>query len=151
MLLAGGGEKERFWSSSEHSVLKKACPLEKPFNRSLTDWGMGNALLQPALAVVSHLRGEKTEKLMYVHSPEAQTHLIIGLENTSPLPHLTTTLLKAHWQQFLLPSPTCVTIKKKLQSIPKGKKRNLKRQRKHQKQTWQESWIYERRNVRHYD
>ena len=38
-------------------------------------------------------------------------------------PHLTTTSLKAYLQQFRLPSTTCLVIKKKLQGIPKGKKK----------------------------
>lgn len=52
----------------------------------------------------------------------------------------TTTLPKASLQQSPLPGTPCPVIKKKLQEILKGKKHNLKRQRKHQKQTWQKCW-----------
>lgn len=41
LLLAGRGEKEIFWSKSEHSVLlNKNCPQEKLVNQGLTYWGI---------------------------------------------------------------------------------------------------------------
>lgn len=61
-------------------------------------------------------------------------------------PHLTTALLKSYLGTFLLPRTSCPTVKNKLQVIPKSN--NLKRQSKHQLQTWQGCWNYETRNLK---
>lgn len=48
--------------------------------------------------------------------------LVIGLQNAALPPHLTTILLKVYLQQFLLPSTSHSTIKKKLPHIAKENK-----------------------------
>lgn len=48
--------------------------------------------------------------------------LVIGLQNAALPPHLTTILLKIYLQQFLLPSTSHSTIKKKLPHIAKENK-----------------------------
>lgn len=42
LLLARGGEKESFWDGwQRHSVLRKVCSLNQPFNWSITELGEG--------------------------------------------------------------------------------------------------------------
>lgn len=52
LLLARGGEKESFWDGwQRHSVLRKVCSLNQPFNWSLTELGEGK---QPTPAHSGH-------------------------------------------------------------------------------------------------
>ena len=81
VLPAGRGEKEPFWKTPEHSVLNKDCPQDTLVNESLTCWGFirawlawakGYNKLQPSLAILPNLRGEKTlRNVCEFHSPEA--------------------------------------------------------------------------------
>lgn len=51
------------------------------------------------------------------------------------------TSLQAHLQQFLLSNTLCPPIKEKyFQVYQEAKNHNLKRQSKHQNQTWQSCW-----------
>lgn len=72
MLLTEEGEKQPFLNTCLHSVLlNKACTQEKLVNqplkcwsiiRALLTWGKKNTQPQPALAILSHLRGQKKKK-----------------------------------------------------------------------------------------
>ena len=45
-------------------------------------------------------------------------------------------------------STSCPAVKKKLQGISKGKKYNLKRESKHENQTWEDFWNYQTGNLK---
>ena len=60
MLLAEGREKELFWNMPDYSiVLNRVCPQERLL-KSLTSWGKNTIQLEHPLAILSHLKGEKT-------------------------------------------------------------------------------------------
>lgn len=97
-------------------------PQGKLANQSPTTGDHGKRTqLQPTLAIMPHLRGEKKtwETLVKCtvqrHRPLKDWDLIRGLPNTSHThTHLTTTpLLKVYVQLFLLPSISCPAIKTK--------------------------------------
>lgn len=123
---------------------------EQIFNCSLTCWGFirvymtwrrGNTQFLPTIAILFHLSGGRTLKRLWGShfrgiSSLKDWGLFTGLQRTVLLlPLLTTTLLKAYLQQFLLPTASCPVIKNKLQGILKVRKHNLKKQGKPQNQT----------------
>lgn len=90
MLLTGEGEKQPFLNTCLRSVLLNKVrtqgklvnqPLKRwSIIRALLTWRKKNTQLQPALAILSHLRGQEKKKKKKlrnsckVHSTEAQAH-----------------------------------------------------------------------------
>lgn len=71
--------------------------------------------------------------------------LTVGLENTSPYPTLTTTLISPVYYGSFYSLDHAHFSRKKLRGIPKDKTYSLKRLNKYH-QMWEESWNYQARN-----
>jgi len=105
---------------------------------------------------VPHRRRETTEKHLWSSHARGigslkYEDLIIGLQNTSLPSHLSITLLKAYFSQFLLSSTSCPATKKKLQGILKGKNKTKQKNPhnlKGQSKIWQEYWNYQTGNLK---
>lgn len=137
MLLAGRGGKVQFWNMPTHSDLfNKACPQGKLVNHNLVywnitkawlTWGKGNRQLQPTLAILYHLHGEKksagclvkfiVQKHRLIESLRPNHRTVECFPSPAPHQHIAKTV---SFQHFPLTRTSCLVIKKRLQDIANG-------------------------------
>ena len=105
-------ERNSFWNTPRHSILKKVGPQRKLVYQSLDDLreAPNSSLLQPSCPTYGGWKDWETAVQLRGQGHRLRPNL--WGTDTPPHPHLTTTVLKASLEQSLLPSVSYLAIRK---------------------------------------